>query len=71
MDFGTAEIYLSKYDVLKSWITAAVVGGLVPIAAFVTALIWWLKCKHLWKRDRVDGIQLQDYHAGMMAWLRQ
>ena len=27
-------------------------GGLLPFAAFITVVFWWLKCQHLWSADQ-------------------
>ncbi|KAK3682943.1 hypothetical protein B0T22DRAFT_502102 [Podospora appendiculata] len=47
MDFANSLDYRNNFDVLNYWIAAAVVGGMVPMGAFVVAVFWWLKCQHL------------------------
>ncbi|KAK3332753.1 hypothetical protein B0T19DRAFT_353144 [Cercophora scortea] len=45
---ATIVLQVCYFDVTGYWITAAVVGGIVPIFAFLVAVFWWLKCQHLW-----------------------
>ncbi len=72
VEFGDAQLYKEVYDVLVYWATAAVVGGLVPIVAFVVAVFWWLKCQHLWatrERGIREEVRLKRVHADM-SWLQ-
>jgi hypothetical protein len=76
MDFETAIFYRDHFDVVKYWASAAVIGGLVPVAAFITAMFWWLKCQHLWSANeqRNRDFQMGPVHADLahadLAWLR-
>ncbi|KAK3323067.1 hypothetical protein B0H66DRAFT_621255 [Apodospora peruviana] len=47
-DFESFQFYRDHYGLTAPWITAAAIGSSIPIAALVTALSWWQKCKHLW-----------------------
>ncbi len=71
MDFGTPETYREMYDAAKYWASAAAVGGLVPIAALVTAVFWWLKCQHLWsaQEQQPRNFQMDIVHSSLL-WLQ-
>ncbi|KAK0641976.1 hypothetical protein B0T16DRAFT_358933 [Cercophora newfieldiana] len=49
MSFGNAAEFRDSFDLVGWWIGFAVVGGTVPVVAFVVALFWWLKCQPMWK----------------------
>ncbi|KAM7188161.1 hypothetical protein V8F20_010657 [Naviculisporaceae sp. PSN 640] len=51
IDFENYSFYRDHYNVIPFWIFGAVVGGLVPTAAFVVALFWWVKCRQIWKAN--------------------
>ncbi|KAK4108552.1 hypothetical protein N656DRAFT_761206 [Canariomyces notabilis] len=71
LDFKDPGYYLEHFYVIHYWTGAAVVGGLVPAIAFVTALFWWLKCKHLWKANE-RGTQYRMYTVNAdTRWLGQ
>lgn len=78
MIFGNASEFRDKFDLLNWWIGFAVIGGVVPIIAFVVALIWWLKCQHMWRANqRGDRHTDQNRTIGGqmvradMTWLQQ
>lgn len=51
IDFKDYNFYTKNFVVIPFWVGSAVIGGLVPTMAFVVALFWWLKCRHLWKAN--------------------
>ncbi len=61
LDFENYSFYLRNYNSVDYWAAGAIVGGSVPSIAFVVALFWWLKCRHLWKANERRGHQLQQW----------
>lgn len=70
-DFKDAGFYRDNFNVMEYWAGAAHVGGSVPTVAFVVALFWWLKCRHLWKANE-RGVQNRMYRVyASTTWLGQ
>jgi len=71
MSIGNATDFREDLDLLGWWISFAVVGGVV-------ALVWWLKCQHLWRANQRGGrrpnenqmIRLEQVRADM-TWLQK
>lgn len=69
MDFENAEFYRDHFNSGYYWGIAAVIGGAIPLIAFIVALFWWVNCKHLWNAS-------EKYQGGLennttdTAWLR-
>src|SRR4051794_19421881 len=55
MTFENTAALRDMFSVVKFWATAAGFGLAIPIIVFFAALIWWLKCAHLWKVAEEDG----------------
>jgi hypothetical protein len=51
MDFENAAFYRDHFNSGYYWGFAAVLGGAIPLIAFLVALFWWVKCKHLWSAN--------------------
>ncbi|KAK0643191.1 hypothetical protein B0T16DRAFT_391758 [Cercophora newfieldiana] len=70
IDFKDYSFYKRNFDVQRYWIGSAIIGSFVPTVAFVVALFWWLKCRHLWKaNERRREVQLWGHHAST-EWLQ-
>ena len=71
MNFENAGFFQEHCYVLKYWIPATVVGGLIPVSSFVVAVFWWLKCQHLWQaneRGVRSSWQGQDEDEDYIGW---
>lgn len=49
--FKDFEFYMENFNMYVPWVTASVIGGLVPGIVFTTATLWWMKCQHLWATE--------------------
>ncbi|KAM0435839.1 hypothetical protein ACHAPT_002730 [Fusarium lateritium] len=57
MMFQSFDYYVKNFYMYGPWITASVLGGLVPGATLVTATAWWMKCQHLWSTEETEPVQ--------------
>ncbi|KAK0613957.1 hypothetical protein B0T14DRAFT_436678 [Immersiella caudata] len=70
IDFESPKFYRDHFDIKRYWIGSAVIGSIVPTMAFIVALFWWLKCRHLWKaNERRREFQAWGHHAST-DWLQ-
>ena len=67
MDFETFEFDRDNFNVVLIWAFSASIGGLLPIAVFTVALVWWLRCRDLWSADERRGPSTEDIN---LAWLQ-
>ena len=51
MDFGNSIEYRNSYDVIRYWIAAAAIGGLVLLGAVGFAIGLWSGCSELWSSN--------------------
>ncbi|KAK4209604.1 hypothetical protein QBC37DRAFT_323642 [Rhypophila decipiens] len=58
MTFEPPSKMREMFNVTKYWATAAGFGLAIPFVAFSVAVIWWLRCVHLWKVSE-DGTDLE------------
>ncbi|KAK4445168.1 hypothetical protein QBC34DRAFT_358660 [Podospora aff. communis PSN243] len=71
MAFGAYEFIRSNYDVVAPCAVAAAVGLSVPMGFFAFEMLWWTKCKHLWKTNERDRpIPLSTLVQADMNWLQ-
>jgi len=69
MDFESAGFWKDHFGVTRYWSMAAIIGGALPVIAFVVTLFWWLKCKPLWRaNERAQRTQPQDVQIDR-GWL--
>ncbi|KAL2681132.1 hypothetical protein Neosp_008736 [[Neocosmospora] mangrovei] len=74
MMFESFDFYVKNFAMEGPWISASVLGGLVPGAVLVTATAWWMKCQHLWSTEETEPVQ--DFALGNVnfradtSWLR-
>ncbi|KAM6519279.1 hypothetical protein FALCPG4_012924 [Fusarium falciforme] len=57
MMFESFDYYVENFAMSGPWISASVLGGLVPGAVLVTATAWWMKCQHLWSTEETEPVQ--------------
>ncbi|KAJ4314006.1 hypothetical protein N0V84_009113 [Fusarium piperis] len=57
MMFESFDYYVKNFAMDGPWISASVLGGLVPGAVLVTATAWWMKCQHLWSTEEAESVQ--------------
>ncbi|RSL71565.1 hypothetical protein CEP54_001349 [Fusarium duplospermum] len=57
MMFESFDYYVKNFAMDGPWISASVLGGLVPGAVLVTATAWWMKCQHLWSTEETEPVQ--------------
>jgi hypothetical protein len=70
MDFENAQFYKANFDVETYWALATIIGGLVPVFVFLVAIIWWSRCKSLWRSDEREEPRVWDGPQADMNWLR-
>lgn len=51
MMFEGFEFYIENFNMYGPWVTASVIGGLMPGIVFTVATLWWMKCQHLWATE--------------------
>ncbi|RSL95586.1 hypothetical protein CEP52_011963 [Fusarium oligoseptatum] len=74
MMFESFDYYVKNFAMDGPWISASVLGGLVPGAVLVTTTAWWMKCQHLWSTEEKEPVQ--DFALGNVnfradtSWLR-
>lgn len=70
IDFESAEFYRKNFNISLFWTAGTAFGSLVPTIAFLTAMFWWLKCKHLWAaNERAQAYPFQTLRPST-EWLR-
>lgn len=74
MMFESFDYYVENFEMSGPWISASVLGGLVPGAVLVTATAWWMKCQHLWSTEENKPVQDVALDNGKFradtSWLR-
>ncbi|KAK5655567.1 hypothetical protein OQA88_5498 [Cercophora sp. LCS_1] len=70
MTFGGFEFVRENYDVVMPCALAATFGFAVALGFFIFEMIYWLKCKHLWKTNgRGRPIPLRATFHAETFWL--
>jgi len=72
MTFVAPSELRDMFNVNRYWATAAGFGLALPIVVFVIAVIWWIKCAHLWKVTEDTGIMTRELAidtAWLLAWM--
>ncbi|KAI8715224.1 hypothetical protein NCS52_01029700 [Fusarium sp. LHS14.1] len=57
MMFESFDYYVENFAMSGPWISASVLGGLVPGAVLVTATAWWMNYQHLWSTEENKPVQ--------------
>lgn len=57
MMFQDFDFYVTNFNMESPWIIASAVGGFVLGAVLITAILWWMKCQHLWSTEEREPVR--------------